>query len=308
MPSGLVISRFRARPLLPWALLWIGIAAVIAATGIAGAGPPAPAPLLIAAQAPSEVSTIAPGITARVTAVEMSAGETVVRVTVTGREDLGAYVAYAGPSFLIDSAGARHFEAGGAIDGRVLTLRFPGSATVASGRGVAEVNGLGLTLDRVAGPGLDSATVRGKAAIVTELKPMRGDAVRTAVNERREFGPGFALVNSIVRDEGFVVVQGELEGFSRESIQSLDLAMSTLILGDGSEIRINRGRSGFGEGLRSFELTFDSSNAATTPSQLVLRLRVRVPDALKASGGDVAARLSALELSDGATVLIAIPR
>lgn len=254
------------------------------------------------------MSTVASGITARVTAVEMSAGETIVRVTVAGREDLGAYIAYAGPSFLIDSAGKRHFEAGGSIEGRVLTLRFAGSATVASGRAVAEVNGLGVTLDRTAGPGLASATLRGKTAMVTELSPTRGAAVRTAVSERREFGPGLVSVIAIVRDEGSVVVQGELEAFSEEAIQSLDLAMSTLILDDGSEVRIRGGRSGFGDGLRSFELTFDSPNGAVKPAQLMLRLRVRVPDALKAAGGDVAVRLTALQRGDGATALITVPR
>lgn len=288
-----------------WILIWLTVAATVAGTAFARGQlrTPASAP---ARQEPAEVSTVAPGLTARVTGVEVAAGATWVSIQLDGREELGSNAAIRGLPFLNDSAGERHLARGFTIEGRTLRLRFDGSSSVAPGAAVLNVDGLGVTDS--AEPGAPPKDVSLGTAVLT-LDVAEDIGIRWApLAAAAPLGPGSIAVTAITQDVHTAVIEGALEGFTAEQIQSLHLSDARLALEDGSELPLTGGRHGFGPGLRGLELQFELPSADVGPARLLLRLGVNVPAVLQHAEGDLAQQLDDLRKAEGSTAVLSLTR
>lgn len=285
-----------------WVLIWIAIIGALAATALVRGDRSVP-PMAPATAEPGEVSTIAPGVTARVVSLEANAAEIIVSIQVDGRDDLGSRIALRGPAFLTDSRGEQHIERGGTIDGRVLHVSFPGLASLAPGPGVVHIGGIGLTNIYDQGPAPDDFTHVGAATLAVTL-PASADVVRTALGEAAALGPGSVRIDTIVRSSNHLILEGTLEGFDAAQIQSLSLRGSRLVLADGSELPLAWARHGFGPELRGLELRFDLPAGAAAATELVLALDVQVPEPLKSAPEDIARSLAELEQAAGSTAAV----
>jgi len=209
-----------------WVGLWVVVATALLVTRLVDADE--------SVRTPSARPVDAP-VAAAVRLVRMTAAETAIEVSVTGREEF-ARLADTGFARLYDSSGAEHFMTTGTLDGRAMTVTFAGLATVAPGMARVEFQHTGLTNDPVDVPA-DEGQVAYVALqpLAVELVPTGGTVERLDLDTSAAAEGGYgATVTSVVRDDEGVVISGRLDGFTREEIQSLSLAGTRLVLGDGS--------------------------------------------------------------------------
>jgi hypothetical protein len=267
--------------LKPLALVWLGawavVGAVLSATFIGRGSEPAPVFPALGAPSASTDTVVVGGATVRVTSVQANVAETVVTLTVTGRDDLGGRLAYRGPAILTDFLGKQHFERGGSIDGRTLQLRFDGASALVEGPSTLRVGGMGLSMAAGNDPAPATTTFLPGTVALRVIVPAVSDRFeRFALNVSVEFAGGMSTLDSLTRDGTVAVVEGHLKGFSAGELQALNLARSVLILEDGSTVPVSGGRSGIGQDLSSFELRFNIAGASRV-SALRMELSVPIP-------------------------------
>lgn len=187
--------------------------------------------------------------------ITVSAVDSVVVVTIDGRESEGATVNLLGRSVLVLDDGTRLDEMSGDVDGRSVELRFN---AVPSGRTIAELLLTGVALSRQL-PGLaeegDRTMVGAYALAIPPALIEPQSSPKIDVQASAPFGPGTLHVSEVIRDSDQVVIRGSITGFTERQIQEFTVAGARLHLGDSSEGLVS-GRAGFGDGLRRFELRF----------------------------------------------------
>lgn len=272
-----------------WVAVWVMVGALLLLARLSDADEPPRT-----SSAPPEDDPVA----ASVRLVRMTAAETAIEVSVTGREEF-ARLADSGFARLTDSSGVEHFMNTGTLDGRTMTVTFEGLATVTPGMALVEFQGTGLTNDPV--DAMDEARVVHVALqpLAVELAPTGGTVERTepGASATAEGGYG-ATVTSVVRDDEGVVVSGRLDGFTREEIQSLNLRGTRLVLGDGSASQMTSGGYGLGDGLTEFRINFRAPREAVL-ARLEFHVNAFVPPVLRSQvNAEVRARLDAFEARD----------
>jgi hypothetical protein len=271
-----------------WLALNVGIAALVVAwiTVRAGdeSGTPPPSFSLSPAAVSADVDVISAISTAVETRIDLRVGAIGDERTLPIRvANLPRLVFADGTSVL-----ARAHETG--VD-RVALL-FPGSA----GRDAR----LELSLAREAGQidaGKPGRTAMLDLPISIDM-PYVAEAVNPAGLEVA-LGPGFAIIDRVVRDASGVEITGHFTGFSAEELQAMELIGSTLAV-PGNELRVYSFRGGFGEGYERFELVFAGKDV---PMGAALTLRLGVLPSQP--GGPTPSRLADPGLPTKASVSLA---
>ncbi|MEZ4553678.1 MAG: hypothetical protein R3B59_07195 [Dehalococcoidia bacterium] len=238
-------------------------------------------------------------VAASVRFVRMTAAETVIEVTVTGRPEF-ARLADSGFATLTDARGEEHPIRTATLDGRTATISFPGLADVTPGQARVEMPRIGLTNDPIDVPDEERhVTYLALEPAVVILAPTAGTSERTdpGASATSEGGYG-ATVTSIVRDDEGAVISGRLEGFTREEIQSLSLLGTQVVLADGSAALLSGGSYGEGDGLADFSISIRVPRQAEL-ARLELRIDAVVPSMVRVEAdAETRARLDRFEARD----------
>lgn len=225
-------------------LAWFSLAAalVIAIGARAGAladvGPSAPRHVVPAVvRGGQSIST--EGYTLTVESAEVSPFGTTVVLRLTGGA-AGDELILNGPAAIDYSNGETNVERGGSLNGDLLTLEFDAPTTAVA---TPELRLSGATVAAAAG------TTRLPSTIVMRITAAdSGPAtVSRSLGQRVELTRGSLVITSLVASaDGRVLLQGALEGVTRETATRLDFSSSQLVLADGSRVPAQFARVGFG--------------------------------------------------------------
>lgn len=209
--------------------------------------------------------------------VEVDAGSVTVSARVAGGLEQGEILARYSRPRLSDAAGLDVWARKSwtdADDSRLLHAEFPMS--VESPRDmVFTVGDLSFQTQSEfdamrRGEGAAVRTASGDWSISVRLEP--NPSVKTSpVALETSFGPGSIRITEISRSEQQVRILGEISGFTEDQIPDIVLAPVSLKEGD-SELAFRGGRSGFGPGGASFELTFSAPTGRSLTLSVPLNL------------------------------------
>lgn len=200
------------------------------------------------------------GLRLQVNAFLADESATVISYELRGREAEGSRVVSLGRPALIDASGQTHFVQRGNKDPEDMrsgTWVFPAMAPKA---GVVQLEVDGFRLIRSS----DGLTVDSMTAVEGLWKPtftwdgqyaQVGSAIATPIAPA-VLGQGAITLTSISQTVTGVVVRGELAGFSAASIQAMQCPGQALVLSDGTSTAWTNCRLGFGDGYKSFEITY----------------------------------------------------
>ncbi len=307
--NALVVQYINAKVVMSvWLASWLAFAMIVGVTRFVTADEP---PREAQSGSIGGGTLVAAGLSVSARPVKMTAAETSVQIEVTGREDLGYRLADAGPATLVDVSGTRHFIQSSYLEGRTFTFTFPGSASVASGRATLELPRLALTDDPIdVAPGSERVNYVRSSPLFVDISTAGGTVRSTqlsssAVTSRSQG----ATVTSVVQDDEVIVVNGHLDGFALEEIQSLSLRGTRLVLADGSERQFAGGSHGNGPERKDFSFWFELPKGRSAASALDLQVEPNVPEMVRQQAtGDTRARLDALEAAGVQHVLISLAR
>jgi hypothetical protein len=269
----------KSNALALWAIAWLAAAAVAVSTTIGAADEP---PLVSLHESGDRVATLN-SVTAELSAIEASEGETVVRVGTVGREADGNSVELSGPAELRLNDGSVLLERRGQSNGRSLVMYFD---ALPAGRTVQSLVLPGLALVRSDLPLEDESRFQpvgsftlGSAGLDLTIRPSRS-AVESAESP---FGRGTLEVTKLVISGDEILVVGRIAGYTREEIHgALVLEPPSLKLADGMNATYESTRVGFSEDPGVFEMRFVLANAVAGKAELRLQA-LWLPDGNTAS-------------------------
>jgi len=116
-----------------------------------------------------------------------------------------------------------------------------------------------------------------------------------------------ATIASATADSKAVVITGNLDGFSAEEIQSLNLGATRLLLADGTALPLSGGSHGNGQELKDFTLWFDLPDGSAVAVAVDLAVEASAPSTVKdgISEGTLA-NLEALEAAGVQHLMISL--
>jgi hypothetical protein len=223
-----------------------------------------------------DVAYATQGIELRIMGMLADDTATVISYTLRGRESEGTTAFAKAPPQIIDSKGAVYMVKRGSLDPndrRAGTWVFP-AIPAQAGTLTLLVEGIELGTPRD-GQQIDKTDIQDSWRVQfawngrqTALGPSVSlPSVPTAL------GRGSLHLTSVKLGVTGTVISGTLEGFSSDTIQAMGCPVTKVTLEDGTLVPWISCRLGFGEGYRSFEVTFPDLHG-----QITVEFGIHFPD------------------------------
>lgn len=205
------------------------------------------------------VNTTQAGLNLQVLAIIADDSQTFISYAIRGREAEGSTAISASPPQLIDSRGATHLVLRGSLDEtdrRTGTWVFPAIPAVAGTLSLV-VNDFQLDTPRQGQP----TAVTKVPGVWTAQIPWNGQTVQagpaTVVPPApTTLGHGSVRLTTIKQAATGTIIQGTLDNFSSQVVQAMGCPMTGLEQLGGTQVPWTACRLGFGEGNRSFEISY----------------------------------------------------